>query len=87
MAAGCCHGFNQSCPAAHCSLQWTQMTSMHAGLVECEAVGSIPGNNTRPQLHVYDTCIQRYRKGLVLALLLAAPVTVRMLQTAMMRLS
>lgn len=37
------------------------ITSMHTGLVECEAVGSIPDNTTRPQLYVYDRCIQRYR--------------------------
>ena len=48
-------------PATVCPLQWTKMTSMHAGLVECEAVGFIPSNTTRPQLHVYDRCIQRYR--------------------------
>ena len=37
------------------------MPCMHAGLVECEAVGSIPRDTTRPQLHVYDRCIQSYR--------------------------
>ena len=50
------------CPATYCPLlPQPLMSCMHAGLVECEAVGSIPGNTTRPQLHVYDRCIQRYR--------------------------
>lgn len=40
------------------------MVCPHAGLVECEAIGVIPENKTKPQLHVYGQCIQRYRCGL-----------------------
>ncbi len=40
------------------------MVCPHAGLVECEAIGAIPENTTKPQLHVYGQCIQRYRCGL-----------------------
>lgn len=36
-----------------------------AGLVECETVGPMPENTTKPQLHVYDRCIQRYRWALM----------------------
>ena len=36
-----------------------------AGLVECEAVGPMPENTTKPQLHVYDRCIQRHRWALM----------------------